>query len=225
MSKTHVFSRESLLSGAVDRLFAQNGGVPGRLTPEQLEASLESAMAVAPRGDIWVFAYGSLLWNPVVHFTDRRIAKLHGYHRRFCLWSSIGRGTPEQPGLMLGLEPGGCCVGAAMRVPREKAREELMLLWRREMIAGSYMPRWLPLQLEGVKGERKGLVFAMNRACERYAGKLPEARVAQAVGKAIGPLGSCREYFDHTFDALNELGIADAMLRRLKKNLAGGSAG
>jgi cation transport protein ChaC len=219
-AKPHVLSREGLLSGAVDRLFEKHGGVPGRLTREQLEASLEASFSIAPRGDVWVFAYGSLLWNPVVHFSERRIARLHGYHRRFCLWSAIGRGTPEQPGLMLGLEAGGSCVGAALRVPRAKARDELMLLWRREMIAGSYAPRWLPLQIEGVGGRRRGLVFTMNRTNPRYAGKLPEARVAQAVDKACGPLGTCREYFEHTFDALTELGIADRTLRRLKKRIA-----
>lgn len=217
-SARHLLTREALHSGAIDHLFNRYGGIPDRLTPEQLAASLARAMGAAPRGDIWVFAYGSLLWNPTIHFSERRVARLHGFHRRFCLWSYIGRGTQEQPGLMLGLVPGGSCVGAALRLPRASAQDELALLWRREMIAGSYAPRWLPLQIEGV-GRRSGLVFAMDRSNNRYAGDLAEARVAKAVGSACGPLGTCREYFEHTRASLAELGVVDGMLERLWRRL------
>jgi cation transport protein ChaC len=199
-------------------MFDRHGGIPDRLTPDQLAASLARATRAAPRGDLWVFAYGSLLWNPVIHFAERRVARLHGFHRRFCLWSNIGRGTRDHPGLMLGLEPGGSCVGAALRVPRASAQDELALLWRREMIAGSYAPRWLALQIDGV-GRRSGLVFVMDRGHGRYAGKLTEARVAKAVGSACGPLGTCREYFEHTRTSLAELGVVDGMLERLRRRI------
>ncbi|MGE3849674.1 MAG: gamma-glutamylcyclotransferase [Gammaproteobacteria bacterium] len=199
-------------------MFDRHGGVADRLSPQALAESLARAMRHAPRGDLWVFAYGSLLWNPVIHHAARRPARLHGYHRRYCLWSYVGRGTRERPGLMLGLERGGSCVGAALRIPRGNVQDELALLWRREMIAGSYAPRWLVLQIAGV-GRRKALVFTMDRRHPRYAGRLAEARVAKVVNEARGPLGSCREYFEHTRAALAERGTRDAMLERLRRRL------
>lgn len=217
--RRHRITREALLSGEIDRLLDRHGAIPGRLSPDALARSLQGILARAPRGDVWVFAYGSLLWNPVIHYSERRVARLRGFHRRFCLWSSIGRGTHAQPGLMLGLEPGGCCIGVALRVPRAKLREELALLWRREMIAGSYVPRWAVLEIEGLRGRRPAIVFAMSRRHARYAGRLSDARVARAVGNARGPLGTCREYFDHTRSALAELGIADGMLERLVRRM------
>lgn len=215
----HRLTREALASGEIDRLFDSHGGIADRLTPEQLAASLAQTLRAAPRGDLWVFAYGSLLWNPVIHHSERRLARLRGFHRRFCLWSHIGRGTKDAPGLMLGLEPGGSCVGAALRLPRASAPQELALLWRREMITGSYSPRWLALEIDGV-GRRKAIVFAMNRRHPRYTGRLPESRVAQAVGSACGPLGTCREYFEHTRAALAELGAVDRTLERLRRHMA-----
>jgi len=215
----HRITREALLSGEIEKLLERHGGFPDKLSPQALEASVQEALAAAPRGDAWVFAYGSLLWNPVIHFAERRVARLRGFHRRFCLWSFVGRGTRERPGLMLGLEPGGSCIGAALRIPRAQVPHELAVLWRREMIAGSYAPRWLPLEIEGLRSPRAGLVFVMNRRHSRYAGKLGEARVARAIGSAVGPIGTCREYFDHTRRSLAELGVADAMLERLRTRM------
>lgn len=217
--RRHRITREALLSGEIDRLLDQHGGMPDRLSKDQLARSLAVAMRGLPRGDVWVFAYGSLVWNPVIHFAERRVARLRGFHRRFCLWSSLGRGTRDCPGLMLGLEPGGSCVGVALRVPRAKARRELAVLWRREMISGSYAPRWLPLEIQGLRGRRPAIVFTMNRAHTRYSGRLQDARVARAVGTASGPFGTCREYFDHTRSALAELGIVDGMLERLVRRM------
>lgn len=215
----HLMTRDALLTGAIDKLFERHGGIPDRLSKAELDASLQLAMRDAPRGDLWVFAYGSLLWNPVIHYAERRVARLYGFHRRFCLWSYIGRGTGDCPGLMLGLGRGGSCVGAALRVRRETAQHELALLWRREMVAGSYAPRWLPLEIQGVRGRRHGIVFTMNPRHSRYAGLLSDARVARTVGTAAGPLGSCRDYFEHTRSALAELGVVDGMLERVRRRL------
>ena len=213
-------TREALLSGEIDRLLRRHGGFPDRLSREELDASLEKMLRTAPRGDAWVFAYGSLLWNPVIHYAERRVARLRGFHRRFCLWSNLGRGTRERPGLMLGLEPGGSCVGAALRIPQANARGELAVLWRREMVAGSYAPRWLALEIAGERARKPGIVFVMNRHHARYAGRLSDARVARAVSDASGPLGTCREYFEHTRHALAELDISDSMLERLRRRIA-----
>ncbi len=176
-------------------------------------------------GDVWLFAYGSLIWNPMIDFTAQRIATVPGYHRRFCLWTHLYRGSPEQPGLVLGLIPGGSCRGVVYRIAAAAARDELELLWRREMITGAYHPVWLRTVSAGGRGWAIG--FASDRRYERYAGLLPEERVAQAVAKAQGCLGSCASYLFDTASHLDALGIRDRSLRRVRdrvKQLIDGAA-
>ena len=98
-----------------------------------------------PDEDIWVFGFGSLMWNPAFIYAERRVATLHGFHRRYCLWTHAGRATAEAPGLILALEPGGCCHGEAFRIPRHEAEAELEIIWAREMVAMSYRPCWVTL--------------------------------------------------------------------------------
>lgn len=113
---------------------ALSGAAPSEA---ELTASLESMMRGAD-GDVWIFAYGSLIWNPIFPVAERRIARVHGYRRSFCLRSIVGRGTVEKPGLMLALDTGGTAVGVAFRLPTEAVADEMALLWRREMAVGSY---------------------------------------------------------------------------------------
>ncbi|MGH7005309.1 MAG: gamma-glutamylcyclotransferase, partial [Alphaproteobacteria bacterium] len=171
----------------------------------------------APRGDIWVFGYGSLIWNPCIEVAELRRARLNGYHRRFCLWTQLGRGSPDCPGLMLGLVPGGACTGVALRVPRAAAEAEFDILFRREMVSGSYDPRWVTVRIEGIAKPAKALCFLMNRAHDRYAAKLGEAVVADSLARAVGPLGACRDYLDQTVAALETLGIRDRTLKRMQR--------
>ena len=165
-------------------------------------------------GDVWLFAYGSLIWNPMVNFIAQRIATVPGYHRRFCLWTHLYRGSPEEPGLVLGLVPGGTCRGLVYRIAAAEARAELELLWRREMITGAYQPIWLRTVTAGGRGWAIG--FTSVRRYERYAGLLPEERVAQAVATAQGCLGSCAAYLFDTASHLDALGIRDAALARVR---------
>src|SRR5438477_12151813 len=142
------------------------------LDDEQLSRSLTATLARKPKGaGWWVFAYGSLLWNPVFPVAEMRVARLHGFHRRFCLWSLANRGTPDCPGLVLGLERGGACRGVAMRLPAPLALDELHLLWRREMVVGSYHPRWFRVTDSEGKSLH-ALAFVVNRNHPQYAGKL-----------------------------------------------------
>lgn len=216
---TLVLTRESIQSGFVQKM-AREGGMADALSDAEIAASLASCLARAPkRGDLWVFAYGSLIWNPTIHVEERRIARVAGYHRRFCLWTNLGRGTPEFPGLILALDNGGACAGVALRVARRHAEAEFEILWRREMVSGAYVPRWLPVTTD--KGERfPALAFTMNRRHARYSGKLPEAKVADHVARASGRLGSCTEYLDRTIQSLAEHGIRDEGLMRLKSLVA-----
>ena len=97
--------------------------------------------------DLWVFGYGSLMWNPGFHYARKHPARLFGFHRAFCIHSTEHRGTPERPGLVLGLAPGGSCHGMAFLVPRRDVARTLLALWQREMRHRTYHPRLVDLRL------------------------------------------------------------------------------
>lgn len=197
--------RETLLAGP---LAAQV------LSIEALEASLQAALVSPHRQpDVWLFAYGSLVWNPVLDYDERCVVTVHGYHRSFCLWSRVNRGTPGQPGLVLGLDRGGRCTGVAYRIPGALAEGELRLLWRREMLLGSYMPRWV----HATHGDRsfRALAFVVNRARPGYAGRLPAERIVEILRRAHGRIGSGLDYLRQTVDGLAAHGIRDPNLLRV----------
>jgi cation transport protein ChaC len=166
------------------------------------------------RDPVWVFGYGSLIWRPEFDF-DRKIRGLvYGYHRSLCLWSHLYRGTPDRPGLVLGLEPGGSVHGVAFRIPAEIAREHLRALWKRELFTGSYVPRWLGVRTES--GERVTAIgFVMNRAAPGYAGELDRGTMLDTVCTASGQYGSCAEYLLSTVRSLAEHRIHDRHLAQL----------
>jgi cation transport protein ChaC len=212
-----VLTRDAIKNGFIEQMIDARGGYPGRWTKQQIVECYQRMLAEAPAGDIWIFGYGSLIWNPCIHVAEMKRSRLNGFHRRFCLWTHLGRGSPDCPGLMLGMMPGGSCVGVALRVERAHAEAEFDILFRREMVSGSYDPRWVTVQIEGEKKPAKALCFLMNRAHERYAGRLTDAAVADAIARATGPLGACRDYLDHTVAALDALGIHDKPLVRLQR--------
>src|SRR6478752_2367746 len=145
-----TLSRRDLEEGRMREVYVEALAEGHALTDEELSASLTKTLNAKPKGaGWWVFAYGSLLWNPLFPFVESRRASVHGFHRRFCLWSLASRGTPDCPGLVLGLERGGSCRGVALRLPAPLALDELYLLWRREMVVGSYQPRWVKVQTAG----------------------------------------------------------------------------
>jgi len=190
----------------------QNGPQP--LTDEQLNDSMHSLLAVAPASDhVWVFGYGSLIWNPIFQYDQQQRATLYGYRRRFCLKTHLSRGTPEQPGLLLGLEPGGSCRGVAYRLSGETLHEDLSLLWRREMVTGAYSPRWVSLKTNA--SPLKALAFVMNRAYVHYATGLSDEETARVLTVAKGPIGSCAEYLFNTHDSLNQHSISDRHMNDL----------
>ena len=183
-------------------------------TPEARAASLEAMLErVAAGSDVWVFGYGSLMWNPAFHHVEQRTGRASGWHRSFCLWNTFGRGSPENPGLTLALEAGGSCLGSALRIAAAQVRDELTLLWNREMLMGSYLPRWVRLSTE--EGPVDAVTFVANRANERYAGRLPVARVAELLARARGPLGASREYLERTVAELERHGARDGAMHEL----------
>jgi len=170
-----------------------------------------------PDEDVWVFAYGSLIWRPEFVFVEQRLALLRGYRRCLCLWSRINRGTPEQPGLVFGLDAGGSCRGVVFRIPAADVRESFTALWRREMGSGAYLPKWLNLCTSG--GSVRALAFVIDRGSDGYVRDLPEARLLDVVRSAHGSYGSCREYVVQTARALRASGIQDARLETLVSRL------
>ena len=208
-------TRESLADGSLRRWLAASNPELKVWSDEQMQESIAGMLATRPdgSGDVWVFGYGSLIWNPIIHTVERRTADVRGFHRRFCLWTHLGRGTVECPGLMLALERGGSCRGVVYRIAEAQMAEELMLLWRREMVTGAYCPRWVKAATP--KGPVYGIAFTMNAGHHRYAGRLPEAQVAAVIARAEGPLGRCCNYLFSTVQHLRELGIRDRHLESL----------
>ncbi|WP_354683955.1 gamma-glutamylcyclotransferase [Cupriavidus necator] len=199
--------------------------VASSLLPEHvLEQSLSDTLACRPEdaalgGDVWVFGYGSLIWNPMVVHTERRRATVHGYHRGFYLYSRINRGTWDNPGLVLGLDRGGCCHGMVFRIPSHVVEQEFRVLWRREMLTGAYHPRWLRIRTDDDGPEQRALAFVMNRTHEAYAGRLPDNCVVERLRHAAGLYGPAREYLQQTLLGLATNGVDDPYLGRLWRQL------
>ncbi len=163
--------------------------------------------------DLWVFGYGSLIWRPDFDFSERRPARLHGWHRALKMWSRINRGTPQCPGLVFGLLSGGSCQGVVFRIPASAGLETLGQLWLREMMTGVYDPRWLPCTTPG--GRVKALAFTLSRRSPNFTGELSDARYREIFAQARGRYGSSLEYASQTLEGLRHHGIHDAALARL----------
>ncbi len=184
------------------------------LDKETREASRRDALTELPNGDdLWVFAYGSLMWNPAIHHGGMTNGRIYGYHRRFCLHMPLGRGTPERPGLMLGLDVGGSCRGKAIRIPADLVESESTILWRREMISGSYRPTWLPVQTDD--GPVRAVTFVVNPEHPRYLGDVTPEDTVKMIATAEGILGRCRDYLSNTVVHLDELGIGSGPMHHL----------
>jgi glutathione-specific gamma-glutamylcyclotransferase len=190
---------------------ARNLGQPAdwRLSDQALEASHRALLGELDEGlDLWIYSYGSLMWDPGFHFDEVRLADLPGHRRRFLFRTTLGRGSPEQPGLMLSLEPGpGMCRGLVFRIPGAARHAESACVWRREMIRGSYSPALLPVATP--QGEVVALVFAANQAHPEHAGDLPLHEAATMIARAAGFLGTNRQYLEQLALQLHSLGIED----------------
>jgi cation transport protein ChaC len=201
---------------------ADAGPSPGMvyMTDEDYQAAIRDTLAEAPPGDLWIFAYGSLLWKPAFEAAEDRPALVRGRHRSFCFRVSRFRGTPDRPGLMMALDRGGQCQGIVLRVPADGVRECLETLFRREIVVkpGVNVPRWLTAQT--ADGPVRALGFIVNRASPSYVGRLAPESVADIVSMAAGHWGSCAEYVRETVAHLEALGIRDRNLWLLQELVA-----
>lgn len=183
------------------------------------DEAMRALVAAAPSADeIWLFAYGSLIWKPACDFVEQRIGVARGWHRAFCLgWDRWFRGCDARPGLMLSLDHGGQCKGVAYRLPPEAVEENLGKLLRREMRAkpAAHVPRWVTIHTDDVR--LRAITFVINRKGGRYVRGLSLEEIADTLASAAGPVGSMADYLHSTVDHLENLGIHDKHLWRLQE--------
>lgn len=185
-------------------------------------ANLRETLAAAPdSGALWVFAAGSLIWDPRFEPAEMRTAVLPDYRRAFSFWTIRARGSFERPGLGLALEPGGTCAGVVFRVPDDGREDILDALWRREMSGGVYVPTWAAAETDA--GRVWSLGFVANRDHRNYAGQLPVEMSARIIASALGSRGTCHEYLALLVAALEEHGLDDpetlALHRQVQREL------
>ena len=179
------------------------------------------AERVQQNGDFWVFGYGSLMWQPGFAFDEARPALLRGYHRAFCIFSHHYRGTAAEPGLVLGLAPGGSCRGLAFRVDGGEADRVRAYLDERELIGYAYLARTLPVAVDGaVDGAPvPAYTFVADTAHPQYAGNLGIEAAAEIIMRAEGVAGLNRDYLINTVRRLEREGITDAHLHALLRRI------
>lgn len=175
--------------------------------------------------DLWVFGYGSLMWRPGFAFVERQPARVRGYHRALCVYSHVHRGTPDRPGLVLGLDRGGSCRGIAFRVEAGLAADTIAYLRAREQATSVYHERRLEARLADGRTVH-ALAYVVDRAHLQYAGRLDEDELLRLVRQGVGVSGANPDYVISTHAHLVEIGVSDPRLARLAGALAetGGSA-
>lgn len=190
------------------------GWPPGwRMEHEAREANRKAILSGRLTQDLWVFAYGSLIWDPAVQVEEYRYGSLSGWCRRFCMQIEGGRGSHERPGLMAALDEGGHCDSVVLRIPAALVDLETEYMWRREMFSGSYRPVFL--EIVTPQGSVDALVFVMDRDNRRYMPDLSEEETARIIAMAEGGLGPNFDYLDSLVRHLDELGIEDDDMHRL----------
>jgi cation transport protein ChaC len=165
------------------------------------------------REDLWIFAYGSLIWRPEFDYVERRMARVHGWHRALRMWSRVNRGTPECPGLVFGMLSGGSCRGMVFRVPQPQAQQTLINLWEREMVTAVYDPRWLVCQT--ATAPVRALAFTLSRKSPHHTGELSADEYRRIFREAAGRYGTTLDYARATHEELLRWGIHDQALARL----------
>jgi cation transport protein ChaC len=180
------------------------------------------AAGVHERGDLWVFGYGSLMWRPGFDALERVPAKLIGMHRALCVYSFVHRGTPEKPGLVMGLDRGGMCRGVAYRVAAAKREETIVYLREREQVTSVYLETIRRIELEDeTRRQVRALCYAVDRGHVQYAGRLSVDESVHYVRQGHGRSGNNRDYVIETVRALEALGYRETELHLVAERLKG----
>ena len=210
------------LVALVDRIEPDPGPEPGRHDPSDAEfaAMAREVSDAGPEGDLWLFAYGSLIWNPGHDFVEHRRATAIGWHRSFCLTLTRWRGTREVPALMMALDRGGSCTGLAYRLPAGDRLEQIERLLRRETdgVPPTNVARWITVNAGGTP--IRALAFVASRTGVAYAGPQSHETTARIIARAAGHWGSAAQYLQMTVSKLDEHGIRDRNLWVLQRLVA-----
>lgn len=189
-----------------------------KLDTQELELSMQKSLQHWDhKTDLWLFAYGSLIWRPDFAFIEQQPATLTGYHRSLCLWSRINRGTPEKPGIVFALDEGGECEGIAYRIAADQVKHIFPPLWQREMPSGAYNPKWVKCQSK--TNTINALAFVIDRNTDAYAPSLSIEQLRTVIHAGHGINGACIEYVLQTAVALKQFNIADPKLEQLVQHL------
>ena len=180
------------------------------------EATKILSETTSSKGDLWVFGYGSLMWRPDFEFIERVPARLIGEHRALCVYSFVHRGTPEKPGLVLGLDRGGACRGIAFRVAAQHRDATVAYLRERELVTSVYREVTRSVWLENAARQRvSALTYVVDRGHVQYAGRLSLAEQLRHVRQGHGQSGVNREYVLSTVAAIEAEGFRDKPLHQL----------
>lgn len=187
-----------------------------RMTDEQRESNRQETLRGRLNDDLWVIGCGSLTWDPSFLFNEVRFATVTGFRRRFCLYSILGRGSREKPGLMVAFDPGDQAQSAAFRIARDDIDNETKIIWRREMLVGVYQPRFVSVRT--AQGEIEALAFVANPKSPVYRPRVDADEAANLVANGEGFYGTCFEYVENLARQLSVFGINDPGVTSLYQN-------
>ena len=205
MPDKSILTRETLLNGEVERLVHENQNSIERMSDDQRATLVDQTLAALGDSKLWVFGYGSLIWNPALNFEEQRRCSIKGFEKKFCFWTTLSRGTVECPGLMMGLVEGGSCNGVAFRIDAKNAATELDVLFRREMSHYIYKPTWIEAQCIETNKPFKILTFVVDKENHRFVDSLSINDIVRTIATAQGPLGRNCDYLFQLSEKMNEL--------------------
>jgi len=182
------------------------------------ESLRQEALSDRSAGDLWIFGYGSLMWDPSFHFSEVRRGYLSGYSRHFNLKDTAIRGTEDQPALMAGLDSGSCCHGLVFRLPENQITAETKILWRREAIGTGYVARFLPVTTD--QGVIQALCFTIDQTAKNFLPNFPYDRTVEWIATAQGYVGTNYEYLDNIATHFKLMQINDSFLMQLRDDVA-----
>jgi cation transport protein ChaC len=183
------------------------------------DATIRYICVMASEREFWVFGYGSLMWKPGFAHAESGPALIRGFHRRLCVYSHVHRGTPDCPGLVMGLDRGGSCHGMAYRVEAANWQETLAYLRAREQVTSVYLEAVKPVSLMGSGRRVEALTYLVNRKHRQYAGNLSLQQLLSLVKQGEGISGRCTEYIANTLGHLRDMNIHDSRLEDLGAKL------
>lgn len=196
-----------------ETMMAAGAQLNWRLSEAERESSRRQTLNGRSDEDLWIFAYGSLMWDPAFRFGEVRTALLKGFRRSFCLRSVLGRGTPEKPGLMAALDHGGECGGLVFQIDRNHIDDETRIIWQREMLMHAYVPGFVSVQTPF--GTIEALTFIIDQTAKHYCPGMSLEQTARYMATGVGLFGSSFAYIENLARHFEAIGIEDRALSEL----------